>query len=508
MRGRPRSGRGRPRWSSAARSRASARSSARSADIAARVAAEDVRPPAITLVGPVAELRETLAWLERRPLHGEVVAVTRARAQASGLAARLRELGAEVVETPAIRIEPRPVEASSAGDRADRRVRARLPDEPERRAAAVRRARPAGATPARSPAPRVAAIGPGTAAALARTRHSTPTSCRSASSPRRWSRRWRACRSRDGACSSPAPPRRATCCPTACASAAPRSTSSRSTRPSPSRCTDGQRAALERADLRHLHLQLDRALPARVGRAGPPAGARVVSIGPVTSATPREHGLDGGRRGRAARHRRAGRGAARGRRRGDGCPVIVTLLTDYGRDDDFVGVCHGVIRGIHPEARDRRHHPRHRALRRAPGRARAAQHAAVHAGGRAPGGRRPAGRHRAARGRAADRRRPHPRRPRQRPAEPGLGALRRRRAQAVDITRSPHRLEPVSATFHGRDIFAPVAAHLARGRRARRRGRPARPGRSSDVELPEPRVDDGARRGARARDRPLRQRRR
>jgi uroporphyrinogen III methyltransferase/synthase len=78
--------------------------------IAARVEAEDIRPPAITLVGAVAELRETIAWLERRPLHGEVVAVTRARAQASGLARRLRELGAEVVETPAIRIEPRPVE--------------------------------------------------------------------------------------------------------------------------------------------------------------------------------------------------------------------------------------------------------------------------------------------------------------------------------------------------------------------------------------------------------------
>ena len=78
--------------------------------IAARVEAEEIRPPAITLVGAVAELRETVAWLERRPLHGEVVAVTRARAQASGLAARLAELGAEVVETPAIRIEPRPVE--------------------------------------------------------------------------------------------------------------------------------------------------------------------------------------------------------------------------------------------------------------------------------------------------------------------------------------------------------------------------------------------------------------
>jgi len=78
--------------------------------IAARVEAEEIRAPAITVVGAVAELRETIAWLERRPVHGDVVAVTRARAQASGLAERLRELGAEVVETPAIRIEPRPVE--------------------------------------------------------------------------------------------------------------------------------------------------------------------------------------------------------------------------------------------------------------------------------------------------------------------------------------------------------------------------------------------------------------
>jgi uroporphyrinogen III methyltransferase/synthase len=80
------------------------------ADIAARVEAAGVRPPAITVVGPVAELRETLAWLEQRPLHGQVVAVTRARAQASELAERLRGLGAEVVEAPAIRIEPLSVE--------------------------------------------------------------------------------------------------------------------------------------------------------------------------------------------------------------------------------------------------------------------------------------------------------------------------------------------------------------------------------------------------------------
>jgi len=80
------------------------------AGIAARVEAEGIRAPAITLVGPVVALRDTVAWLERRPLHDEVVAVTRARAQASGLAARLRELGAEVVEAPAIRIEPRPLD--------------------------------------------------------------------------------------------------------------------------------------------------------------------------------------------------------------------------------------------------------------------------------------------------------------------------------------------------------------------------------------------------------------
>jgi uroporphyrinogen III methyltransferase / synthase len=79
------------------------------ADIAQRAADAEIGPPAITLVGQVASLRETLAWLERRPLQGQVVAVTRARAQASGLAARLIELGAEVLETPAIRIVPRQV---------------------------------------------------------------------------------------------------------------------------------------------------------------------------------------------------------------------------------------------------------------------------------------------------------------------------------------------------------------------------------------------------------------
>ncbi|MET0816029.1 MAG: uroporphyrinogen-III C-methyltransferase, partial [Solirubrobacteraceae bacterium] len=74
--------------------------------VAERATAEGIRAPAITLVGPVAGLREQLAWLERRPLSGRSVTVTRARPQASALAGRLRELGATVVEAPAIRVEP------------------------------------------------------------------------------------------------------------------------------------------------------------------------------------------------------------------------------------------------------------------------------------------------------------------------------------------------------------------------------------------------------------------
>ncbi len=75
--------------------------------LAEAVEQEDIGAPALIVVGPVVQRRESLAWLERRPLHGRRVVVTRARAQSSGLAATLRGLGAEVVELPAIRVEPR-----------------------------------------------------------------------------------------------------------------------------------------------------------------------------------------------------------------------------------------------------------------------------------------------------------------------------------------------------------------------------------------------------------------
>ena len=62
--------------------------------------------------------------------------------------------------------------------------------------------------------------------------------------------------------------------------------------------------------------------------------------------------------------------------------------------------------------------------------------------------------------------------------------------EAFDITRSPHRLEPVSATFHGRDVFVPVAAHLAAGAELREAGQPLDLGELATLELPAPIVDD------------------
>ena len=74
--------------------------------IASVAAREGIRAPAISVFGEVAALHERLDWLGARPLADRTVAVTRARAQSSGLARRLRELGAVVVEAPAIRIAP------------------------------------------------------------------------------------------------------------------------------------------------------------------------------------------------------------------------------------------------------------------------------------------------------------------------------------------------------------------------------------------------------------------
>jgi uroporphyrinogen III methyltransferase/synthase len=131
-------------------------------DISQRVEREQIKAPAITVVGEVAALGEQLAWREAMPLGGLTVAVTRARAQASGLAQRLVELGAEVIQAPTIRIAPLP------GPPLDPApydlICLTSPNGPEllfqRLAAGGRDARSLAGV-------KIAAIGPGTAAALA-----------------------------------------------------------------------------------------------------------------------------------------------------------------------------------------------------------------------------------------------------------------------------------------------------------------------------------------------------
>ncbi len=65
-----------------------------------------IATPAITVIGEVVSERKRLNWFETRPLHGRRVVVTRTREQASLVSVQFRELGAEVLEIPTIRIAP------------------------------------------------------------------------------------------------------------------------------------------------------------------------------------------------------------------------------------------------------------------------------------------------------------------------------------------------------------------------------------------------------------------
>jgi uroporphyrinogen III methyltransferase/synthase len=125
----------------------------------------DIRAPAIAVVGPVAGLAGQLEWLPARPLSGRTVAVTRARAQVSGLARRLEELGATVVQAPAIRTEPLPGPPPDLGQ-----YDLVCFTSPNAVAALFDRLAQASELPRDARAfagSRVAAIGPGTARALA-----------------------------------------------------------------------------------------------------------------------------------------------------------------------------------------------------------------------------------------------------------------------------------------------------------------------------------------------------
>ncbi len=76
------------------------------ADIAPRVSDAGLEAPAVAIFGDVVSLRKKLSWFERRPLFGKRIVVTRTRKQAGALSLELRVLGADVLELPTIRIEP------------------------------------------------------------------------------------------------------------------------------------------------------------------------------------------------------------------------------------------------------------------------------------------------------------------------------------------------------------------------------------------------------------------
>ena len=170
----------------------------------------------------------------------------------------------------------------------------------------------------------------------------------------------------------------------------------------------------------------------------------------------------------------------------------ITFLSDYGLRDEFVGVVHAVIAHECPTARvvDLSHGvPRQSVLAGALMLARALPYATpgVHLAVVDPdvGARRRAIALRTA---EEDRLLVGPDNGLLIPAAMRFGGI----AEAVEISHSPWRLEPVSATFHGRDLFAPVAARLAGGGALADAGTPLEPGELVALDLPQPREEDGA----------------
>ena len=170
---------------------------------------------------------------------------------------------------------------------------------------------------------------------------------------------------------------------------------------------------------------------------------------------------------------------------------VVTFLSDYGTGDDFVGVCHGVIARIAPQARviDLTHGiPRHDVRTGALTLARALPYMppGVHLAVVDPevGAERRAVAVRCA---EADRILVGPDNGLLMPAAEAFGGA----VEAVDIGRSPHRLEPLAATFHGRDIFAPVAGHIVAGAPLAGAGDPVGADELTPLDLPSPVLSEG-----------------
>ncbi|MFN2467708.1 MAG: S-adenosyl-l-methionine hydroxide adenosyltransferase family protein [Gaiellaceae bacterium] len=167
--------------------------------------------------------------------------------------------------------------------------------------------------------------------------------------------------------------------------------------------------------------------------------------------------------------------------------MLITFLTDFGLEDDFVGTCHGVIRRIAPEVQiiDITHgiSPQ-RVLEGALVLAKTLPFmpVGVHLAVVDPG----VGTDRRAvvlRGSAG-----HvfvgPDNGLLLPAAEGLGGVE----IAHELTNRRYALDPVSRTFHGRDVFAPAAAHLALGLAPAELGPPLDVATLVRLDLPEPQI--------------------
>jgi S-adenosyl-L-methionine hydrolase (adenosine-forming) len=170
----------------------------------------------------------------------------------------------------------------------------------------------------------------------------------------------------------------------------------------------------------------------------------------------------------------------------------IVFLTDYGMTDEFVGVCHGVMLRIVPDARviDLTHAiPRQDVMRGALTLGRATSYMpvdAVYVAVVDPGV--GSGRGSIAVRAASNALLVGPDNGLLSLAWEALGGAE----EAVEISSEDVVLQPISRTFHGRDVFAPAAAHLAEGMPLAALGRPLPPEELHVLELPGPMVAEGA----------------
>ncbi|HEV2713158.1 MAG TPA: SAM-dependent chlorinase/fluorinase [Gaiellaceae bacterium] len=168
--------------------------------------------------------------------------------------------------------------------------------------------------------------------------------------------------------------------------------------------------------------------------------------------------------------------------------MVITFLSDFGLEDDFVGTCHGVIKRIAPatDVIDITHGIEPQSILQGalvlantvPYMPEGIHMAVVDPDVGTP--------RRALAIRADDRLLVGPDNGLLIPAAERLGGVE----AAFEITNRRYALEPVSATFHGRDIFSPAAAHLSLGLDPAELGTAIDAGTLVRPELPQPEIGE------------------